>query len=188
MKIGFVGTQCSGKSTQAKLLETKGYEIVPSASSLVAKAGVPVNREGTLSTQFMIAGMVEMQMVLHNTPTVNYVWERTHVDHLAYGRTANLWGMNKAYEYCVVKLVHNMMANYFDIVLYFPGYDLEHFQGEKDNGIRDANPEYRSLIDDHILAILNSIEVEYFTVPQGDLVEVNNFIMNSISSKLLQHE
>jgi adenylate kinase family enzyme len=54
MKVGFAGAQCTGKSTQATLLsERDGFVAVPSASRLAANMGVPVNREGNLSTQFV---------------------------------------------------------------------------------------------------------------------------------------
>jgi hypothetical protein len=179
MKIGFCGTQCSGKTTQAGLLESKGYILVPSASRIAAEHGVPVNRQGTLSTQFVTSGITEMQKYDYAHED-KVVWQRTHVDHMAYGMTSDLSDLYDELTDCVWHLAWDMLVNYLDVVFYFPAYPIEMFQGEREDGVRDTNPRYRLLIDSHIRNILDGIGAEYYTIPQGDITEVHGFIMSSI--------
>jgi predicted ATPase len=187
-RIAFTGAQASGKSTQARLLASKGYKLVPSASRIASQSGVQVNRKGTMSTQIIVAGLMELQTYTRADESDNIVWERTHVDALAYGRTSNLQGLWPEYEACIKLLAQNMMLNYFDIVFHFPAYPMEHFEGDLEDGTRDTNPGYRSLIGQHIIDILEDIGVNYYTVPMGDIIEVQNFIMSSIEQATILRE
>ena len=179
MRIGFTGSQCSGKSTQAKFLEDRdGFIAVPSASNIAAKNGVIVNREGDLSTQFVIIGKIEEQKYLYHQEDL--VWERTHIDALAYSQTCNLWGLDEAYLTIHRALAINQMKHYFDIVFYFPAYPLDNFLGELNNGVRDIDPEYRNRIDTIIKTELDLAYIDYYSVPEGNVKYVHDFIKKTI--------
>jgi hypothetical protein len=175
MRIGFAGAQCSGKTTQATLLsERDGFIAVPSASRLAANMGVPVNREGTLSTQLVIIGKIESQQYEYKQS--HLVWERTHVDALAYSQTCDLWGIEEHYLICHRALAKAQIVNYFDIVFYFPAYELSTFKGETVDGVRDVEPAYRQRVATIIKNELDMIGKPYFVVPEGDPELVYNYI------------
>jgi len=189
MKVGFCGSQCTGKTTQAEQLGIAlGFIVVPSASRLAARMGVPVNREGNLSSQAVIIGKIEGQKYYYAQKerseygkTLDLVWERTHVDALAYSQTSDLWDVQEHYLICHRALAEDMMNNYFDMVFYFPAYDLSEFLGEVDDGIRDVDPMYRAKVDAIILAELESLcRQPYITVPNGPPEEVHQFIKNIV--------
>lgn len=177
MRISFTGAQSTGKSTHASMLS--GYTLVPSASRFVAKEGMPVNRAGTLSSQITIAGKMEIDM--HRMKDVpNTVWERSHIDIYAYGTAANL---SPARDEClaVIKaLALKQMHTYFDMVFYFPAYDIDNFVGAED-GIRDCDVDYRDYIDDIILNTLKELKVDYITVPCGTIKDVHRYIEDKIT-------
>jgi len=188
MKVGFCGSQCTGKSTQAQLLGEKlGFTVVPSASRLAANVGVPVNREGTLSSQFVIIGKIECQKYYYEQvettsfgKRLDLVWERTHVDSLAYSQTSQLWGVDDHYLICHRALAEDQMKNYFDMIFYFPAYDIDEFLGEIDDGIRDIDPDYRNRVDSIIRSELDNMRCSYIVVPNACPEDVHAFIKTEI--------
>jgi hypothetical protein len=180
MKVGFVGAQSCGKSTQAELLkENCEYHLVKSASRTIAELGVPVNREASLAGQIMIAGQQETDMI-RCRDYKNLVMERTHVDSLAYAVECDLSGVYVPYYYCVSQLARKQMNEYFNIVLWFPAYLPETFEDTNNNRYRDPDVNYRAIISSRIEGLLATLSVKYHTVPQDTVENVHNWIKETI--------
>lgn len=182
MKIAFTGAQCTGKSTQVRLLED--YLVVESASRVIAREGLPVNRCGDLTSQMCITGRMELDM--HRTKDLDYVvWERTHVDSYAYATSCKLGPARNSYLDIVEQLAKKQFEEYFDLVFLFPAYTLDDFVDVCD-GVRDCDEEYRLFIHSTIVDMLSFLGVDYLTVPMGTIEERRLFIDSQI--KLAEHQ
>jgi AAA domain len=176
MKIAFTGAQCTGKSTQVRLL--KDYHIVESASRFVAKEGMPVNRQGDLSSQIVITGRMELD--LHRTKEIeNVVWERTHIDSYAYASVCKIGPAKDSYLDMVEQLARKQFEEYFQLVFFFPAYDLCEFVNVED-GTRDCEETYRTYIGNNIQDMLDFFQVPYLTIPRGTITERHAFIEEQI--------
>lgn len=175
MRVAFCGAQCTGKSTQAKLLGDKGYTVVPSASRIVANLGLEVNRDGTLSSQMIISGIAEYQLEEYKGYE-NVVWERTHFDICGYSKTCNLGAAKWDYINCSLELARKQAKGYFNLIFYFPAYPLGNFSGEINDGIRDVDPEYREVVSGNIKEALLDCEAQFIVVPEGSESSVAEFI------------
>lgn len=182
MRVGFSGCQCSGKTTQARLLAEKNkFTLVQSPARAVAELGVPVNRQGSLSSQIMISGQMEKELFI-TRHIENVVFERTHVDILAYAAECSLCGLNQQYfdvAYCLAE----KMLNDLDIVFFFPAYDISNFIGEKADGIRDIDPSYRKSIAERVKVMLKDLRPDYKTVPEGTTDYVHEWIYGQITQE-----
>lgn len=176
MKIAFTGAQCTGKSTQIRLL--KDYHVVESASRFVAKEGIPVNREGTLASQVVITGRQELDM--HRTIDLpNVAWERTHIDSYAYATVSKLGPAKNSYLDVLEQLARKQFENYFELVFFFPSYDLTKFLDVED-GTRDCEETYREYINDAIIDMLEWLQIPFKVVPEGSINERHLFIEEQI--------
>lgn len=181
MKIGMCGAQATGKTTHAEML--RGYTLVPSPARHVVKEGFPVNRSGTLSSQIVIAGKMELDMK-RNEKVIDLVYERTHVDCYAYTTNAAVEPVKNEMLAVIKELARKQIKDYFDLVFYFPAYDINNFVAP-DDGVRDCDEDYRQYIDGVIKDLLSDINADYITVPCGSIKSVHEFIEEHIRDREL---
>lgn len=173
MKLGFTGSQGTGKTTLAKHLvkqkEFKDYTFIPSAARVAEQEGFKVNRDADpLSQLLTTAGRITTEYEMWST-TSQTISDRTPLDSLAYTtyQFNNVWPeFNSGYYWKVsYALVAEHMDNY-DHVFYFPN-----FWAPTGDGVRDPDPEYQADIDALIITFLGTMALDYTIMPKGTNAE-----------------
>lgn len=168
MKIGFTGSQGTGKTTLAKsLLKEKDFAdftFVPSTARRGEKEGFTVNRDADpLSQLLTTVGRITAEYETSATAS-HTISDRTPLDSLAYTtyQFNSVWtDFNSKYYWEVsYKLVEKHMKDY-DFIFYFPPY-----WAPKDDGLRDPDPGYQKDIDHLVFELLDTMGVAYFTMPE----------------------
>jgi len=148
MRIGFVGSHGSGKTSLAKHLmesyaEFKNFVYVPSSARRLERF-VPINKEATPSSQLYItASRIADEEELSGSGRSSILSDRTPLDSLAYTHYQNekVWaGKEKALMHTSELLVRRAMRDYDEIV-YFPVY-----WEPKDDGVSLADADYQKEI------------------------------------------
>lgn len=185
MKIGFTGSQGTGKTTLAKSLlrdpEFKGYTFIPSTARRGGAEGFKVNREADpLSQLLTTVGRITAEYDAQSDKTIS---DRTPLDSLAYTTYQyNLvWeDFNSKYYWEVsYSLVTKHMEEY-DHIFYFPPY-----WDPNADGLRDTDPGYQYAIDENILAFLEAMNVDYVTVPELTVPERVEFVKNIVCTNAI---
>jgi nicotinamide riboside kinase len=147
MKIGFCGTQSVGKSTLVKALaelpEFKDYFIATERSKYLRDLGIPLNTDSTLPGQIIFLAERASEILRNNVLTDRTIW-----DVCAFTDNAESIDVYAKYRY--IELA-TCMGDQYDIVFYISpeGVEIE------DNGVREIDSEYRDVIDETIVALLN---------------------------------
>lgn len=171
MKIGFTGSQGTGKTTLAKALlqdswfKDRNYVFVPSTARVAEQEGFKVNRDADpLSQLLTTVGRITAEYGVEDEIT-STISDRTPLDSLAYTtyQFNNVWEdfNSKFYWKVSYDLVQKHMAEY-DYIFYFPV-----FWAPKDDGLRDPDSGYQHDIDELIVDFLDSMEVKHFVIPEG---------------------
>jgi len=168
-KIGFVGSQGSGKTTLAYELATelkKSGKDVYVLSEVARSSPLPLNEDATKETQFWIFGK---QMTREQSSKGEVlITDRTLLDPLVYGIR-----VCKEYFLCLKPFVKEYMKTY-DVIVYLPPND----NYLVDDGIRSTNKGFRNEIDEMTIALLQELEVDYIIGGKGLGLKVLDLIKN----------
>jgi nicotinamide riboside kinase len=147
MKIGFAGTMSVGKTTLVKALaelpEFKDYFIATERSKYLRDLGIPLNTDSTLPGQIIFLAERASEILRDNVLTDRTVW-----DVCAFTDNAKSIDVYAKYRY--IELA-TCMGDQYDIVFYISpeGVEIE------DNGVREIDSEYRDVIDETIVTLIN---------------------------------
>jgi GTPase SAR1 family protein len=138
-RIGFCGTQNVGKTTLvkelAKLPEFEGYHIATERSKYLRDLGIPLNTDSTLAGQIIFLAERSSEILRDNVLTDRTIW-----DVCSFTNNAKSIDLNAKFDYNNLAF---RLKDKYDIVFYISpeGVEIE------DNGVRETDPEYRTLID-----------------------------------------
>ena len=146
MKIGLTGTMSVGKTTLVNALkETKQFKYYifrTERSKYLMEQGIPLNTDSTLKGQTIF--LAERCAELIQTDIIT---DRTVIDVMAFTQNAKSipYQDKEAFEKYASEFVRE-----YDYIFYISpeGIDVE------DNGVRETNVEYRDLIDDTIVELI----------------------------------
>jgi nicotinamide riboside kinase len=147
MKIGFAGTMSVGKTTLVKALaelpEFKDYFIATERSKYLRDLGIPLNTDSTLQGQIIFLAERASEILRDNVLTDRTIW-----DVCAFTDNAKSIDVYAKYRY--IELA-TCMGDQYDVVFYISpeGVEIE------DNGVREIDSEYRDIIDETIVSLLN---------------------------------
>lgn len=185
MRIGFTGSQGTGKTTLAKEMvrQWPEYVYVPSTARAAAAAGLLINRDADPLSQILttVSRCTEEDR-LYRQSAGNVISDRTPLDSLAYTIYQNETVWKKTpfnpdfYMDLTYKFVREHMYKY-DIVYYFPIY-----WGPKGDGIRDPDAQYQQDIDEYVQSMLSSMKVQHLVMPKGSTQDRFVFVEESLKS------
>ena len=173
MKVGFIGTGGTGKTTTVKLLEDLGLPYVKSTPrSVFAKYGITEAGQAKITPEQRWSIQHEMFDLKLELDAANPhgLFDRTIVDHLAYCyyRAADIIPDDVA---SVMEQTAQENMRSYSLVFYFP---ILPFDGN--DGLRQQGWAYRASIDAIMLGFLNRFRVSYFTVQPGTPEERANMV------------
>jgi predicted ATPase len=178
-KIGFTGSQGTGKTTLAKGLlkdpDFADFVFVPSTARVAEKEGFKVNRDADpLSQLLTTVGRITAEYQAGGLT----ISDRTPLDSLAYTtyQFNNVWhDFNSSYYWKQsYSLVEKVMGDY-NYVFYFPP-----LWAPKDDGLRDPDVEYQHAIDELVLTFIDSMGVPAIPVPAGDTASRVAFVKGQL--------
>lgn len=164
MKVGFVGTGGTGKTTTVLLLEDLGLPYIKSTPrSVFTELGIVEVDQNKMTPEEcwkVQQSMFGRKRVLDEQHP-HGLFDRTLIDHLAYCyyRAADVISDNDAE--LMEHLVRKSIALY-DLVCYFP---ILPFNGN--DGLRQQGLAYRAAIDALMLGFLHKFQVPYVWVGPG---------------------
>ena len=147
MRIGFAGTMSVGKTTLVKALaelpEFKDYFIATERSKYLRDLGIPLNTDSSLPGQIIFLAERASEIMRDNVLTDRTVW-----DVCAFTDNAKSIDVYAKYRY--IELA-TCMGDQYVIVFYISpeGVEIE------DNGVRVVCSEYRDVIDETIVTLIN---------------------------------
>ena len=146
MKIGLCGTMSVGKTTLVNALkelpEFKNYQFRTERSKYLRDIGIPLNTDSTVKGQSVFLAERASELMQEKIIT-----DRTILDVMAFARCSNSMNYLESQQFC--DFASNMIHEY-DVIFYVSpeGVDIE------DNGVRETNSNYRKLIDQNILLLI----------------------------------
>ena len=146
MKIGLCGTMSVGKTTLVNALKEldqfKDYQFATERSKYLMSLGIPLNTDSTLKGQTIFLAERCGELIQENIIT-----DRTVIDVMAF--TLNAKSISNQDKEAFEKYASEFIYDY-DFIFYISprGIDVE------DNGVRETNVEYRDLIDDTIVELI----------------------------------
>ena len=146
MKIGLCGTMSVGKTTLVNALQDtkqfKDYVFRTERSKFLMEQGIPLNTDSTLKGQTIFLAERCSELIQENIIT-----DRTVIDVMSFTQNAKSipYQDKEAFEKYASEFIYD-----YDVIFYISpkGIDVE------DNGIRETNVEYRDLIDDTIVELI----------------------------------
>ena len=146
MKIGLCGTMSVGKTTLVNALkdvpEFKNYVTRTERSKELMAMGIPLNTDSTVKGQSVFLAERASELMEENIIT-----DRTIIDVMAFARCSKSINYLESQQFC--DFASNMLHEYDYIFYVSPkGVDIE------DNGVRETNSDYRKLIDQNILLLI----------------------------------
>jgi GTPase SAR1 family protein len=146
MKIGLCGTMSVGKTTLVNALKEtkqfKDYTFRTERSKYLMEQGIPLNTDSTLKGQTIFLAERCSELIQENIIT-----DRTVIDVMSFTQNAKSipYQDKEAFEKYASEFIYD-----YDVIFYISpkGIDVE------DNGIRETNVEYRDLIDDTIIELI----------------------------------
>ena len=164
MKIGFCGTMSVGKTTLVnelkKLPEFKDYTFRTERSKYLKEMGIPLNTDSTIKGQTIFLAERTSELMQENIIT-----DRTVIDVMAFTKCSKSIPYWVKLDFC--KLAQWLLDEYDYIFYVSPkGVEIE------DNGVRETDLDYRNLIDETILDLINdySHSVSVYTI-EGTMEE-----------------
>tara|TARA_R110000822_G_scaffold149056_8_gene288155 strand:+ start:1020 stop:1556 length:537 start_codon:yes stop_codon:yes gene_type:complete len=147
MKIGFCGTMSVGKTTLVnelkKLPEFKGYTFRTERSKYLKEMGIPLNTDSTIKGQTIFLAERTSELMQENIIT-----DRTVIDVMAFTKCSKSIPHWVKLDFC--SYAHWLLDEYDYIFYVSPkGVEIE------DNGVRETDLDYRNLIDETILELMN---------------------------------
>ena len=146
MKIGLCGTMSVGKTTLVNALQDtkqfKDYVFRTERSKFLMEQGIPLNTDSTLKGQTIFLAERCSELIQENIIT-----DRTVIDVMSFTQNAKSipYQDKEAFEKYASEFIYD-----YDVIFYISpkGIDVE------DNGVRETNVEYRDLIDDTIVELI----------------------------------
>ena len=139
MKIGLCGTMSVGKTTLVNALREDfhfaHYQTATERSKYLRDLGIPLNTDSTLKGQVIFLAERAAELLQENIIT-----DRTVVDVMAFTKAAESINYYEAEAFN--DLAKNLLHEY-DYIFYVSPVGVE----MEDNGVRETDLEYRSLID-----------------------------------------
>jgi hypothetical protein len=172
-RVALVGASSVGKTTVYELLqrELPEFDFINESTRTVGKYGFPINEEGTSETQLAISSF-HLEALL--SPK-DLILDRCYLDLLVYSSHMEKIS-DSAYTYILDTWMRVM--NQYTHYIYFP---IEF--NSVDDGVRSTNEEWRSKIDKHFRAALESRKKmegkDYLTVsgsPKQRVEQILNYI------------
>jgi len=163
MKIGFVGTQGTGKTTLgyelAAYLKKQGQDVYV-LSEVARSCPLPINEKTTKESQLWIIGK---QMTREQSAKGKiYITDRTILDPYCYGLRIDPEFFKKFREF-----IKAYMTTY-DYVFYLPPNDKYLI----DDGTRSTNKEFRDEINKLVLETLKDVCPNYVELKNNNLMNV----------------
>lgn len=140
MRIGFIGTQGTGKTTILNALHEvlPHYEKCNEVTRWVKSIGFSINEDGDDLTQELILMKHITNLQLYD----NSIADRTLIDGYVYTDWLNKNGKVSTEMVNKTLLVMNKLINEYDLLFYLPiEFSLE------DDGVRSTNNKFREEID-----------------------------------------
>lgn len=182
MRVGFCGTQGSGKTTLMKAVEKSslGFTAVPSTARGAIQAGFKLNRDADPLSQLVTTVArcaVEDKIFRETGKTIS---DRTPLDSLAYTtyQISNVWEAQpySTYYWSISRdLVAEHMHKY-DLVVYFPP-----LWSPKADGVRDPDVAYQKEIDRIILTLVEGLDIQIYPIIEGNTSQRLNYLTKLIS-------
>ncbi len=147
MKIGFCGTMSVGKTTLVnelkKLPEFKDYTFRTERSKYLKEMGIPLNTDSTIKGQAVFLAERTSELMQENIIT-----DRTVIDVMAFTKCSKSIPYWVKLDFCCLA---QWLLDEYDYIFYVSpkGVEIE------DNGVRETDLDYRNLIDETILDLIN---------------------------------
>lgn len=159
MKIAFIGTQGSGKTTSAYQLATelkKNHNDVYVLSEIARSCPFPINKDATIQTQLWIFGK---QITREQSSKGKIlITDRTLLDVFCYGIRVD--GMFESLK----PFIKEYMKTY-DIIFYLTAND-EYLIND---GTRSTDKEFRDVIEQKMLKYIDELSINVTPIKSGDI-------------------
>ena len=176
MRIGLCGTMSVGKTTLVNelknLSEFKDYTFRTERSKYLRDMGIPLNTDSTVKGQSVFLAERASELMQEKVIT-----DRTILDVMAFARCSKSINYLEALNFC--DFASNMLHEYDYIFYVSPeGVDIE------DNGVRETNSNYRKLIDQNILSLIekNKFRIKNLVKISGSTEDRIKQIKNTLAS------
>jgi len=167
MKIGFIGSQGTGKTTLAYKvaaeLKMKGHDVYV-LSEVARSCPLPINEGTTRESQLWIIGK---QMTREQSAKGKiYITDRTILDPYCYGLR-----IDKEFFSTFKDFIKSYMTTY-DLIFYLEPND----DYLVDDGTRSTDTKFRDEIDGLMKEQLNVLGVMYETIKPGDVNKILEYV------------
>ena len=176
MRIGLCGTMSVGKTTLVNALkelpEFKNHTFRTERSKYLRDMGIPLNTDSTVKGQSVFLAERASELMQEKIIT-----DRTILDVMAFARCSDSMNYLEAQQFC--DFAANMLHEYDYIFYVSPeGVDIE------DNGVRETNSDYRKLIDQNILLLIekNKFKIKNLVKISGSTKDRIKQIKNTLVS------
>jgi len=169
MKIGFVGSQGTGKTTLAYKLASElkqNRHDVYVLSEVARSCPLPINQSTTKESQLWIIGK---QMTREQSAKGKiYITDRTILDPFCYGMRIEPEFFIKFKE-----MIKTYMSTY-NYIFYLPPNDDYLIS----DGTRDTNKSFRDEIDKLMLKYLDELDIKYIKLKNNNVDNVMKYLGN----------
>ena len=175
-RLGFCGTQNTGKTTLVKALaelpEFKDFYTSTERSKYLRDLGIPLNTDSSLPGQFVFLAERASELTKNKLLTDRTIW-----DVCAFTLSAKSIG---EYEKSVFIESALLLADYYDIVFYVDpeGVEIE------DNGVRETDAKYRNDIDLNIKELLKGFPPKCLVEIKGTTEERIKVVLDELNKYL----
>jgi len=169
MKIAFIGTHGTGKTTLAYSVTGELKRLGKNATmvtEVARKCPLPINEKGSINSQLWIMSAQIAEEVEADHKFTHVVCDRSILDSFAYGIYSSCDNelLKKLFEYWITS---------YDILFKVPMfYDLI------DDGFRSTSKEFQQKVDSIISDLLKKHNLSYFELPKENQVQ---FILTKIA-------
>lgn len=157
MKIGVIGTSCTGKSTfiQDFIANWSMYGLCekPRYSDLIKEKGLSLNENGNAESQKIILNSL-IDQAMYSPKTDNIIFDRSVLDNLVYTMWLNANDkVDDAFVKETIGLVKESLV-FYDVLFFLPITKQSPVKFEPSVN-RSASPQYRSEIDNIFKALVH---------------------------------
>lgn len=174
MKIAFIGTHGTGKTTLAYSitgeLKRKGKNATM-ITEVARKCPLPINEKGSLNTELWIMSVQIAEELEANHKYSHVVCDRSVLDSYSYG----IYSLG---DHELLRKLFEHWIKTYDILFKVPiMYDLV------DDGVRSTDKEFQSKVDSIISDVLKQNTIKYYDLPEENQ---EKFILEKIHE--LEHK